>query len=477
MGCAPTFLRFIHLEPDKCTMRMITRYILAGMMTGLLLVHAQQTTLIDPANEGGFEGTGNAGWMLVSQTGSPNRWCIGSARAPSLGSRCAYISDTTACDRYSYAINSGVQTTVHLYRSITVPAGESFLTLSFKGILRGEGNFDCLEVYLVPQGNPIIGGQNLPQTQRLFRVVYDPDGFEPGAYIASYTDWTPITHYTCAEPGSYFLVFSWKNDLSTGNNPPIAIDEVSLISSAQAPDPVAALGSGVTSVTNFPYNHTPVPATTCGQRDDIQVFNTRNACSGNHLDSEDRVWGFTAPQNGCLEVTFTGDTTDNSGAWRYFGLQLFEGNPVACGRCVASHTTSQRARRTLQANVTSGQKYYLLLDGDAPPACGRFLELRMTITTGPCATALAHFSEREIQWTLSPSPAREQLSVRGSVERATMLYLQVFSTTGQKVYESAILPIHDSFSHEISLNGWTGGLYIARLSGEGVSVSRSFIVE
>ncbi|MCS6894622.1 MAG: hypothetical protein NZZ60_00550 [Bacteroidia bacterium] len=58
------------------------------------LTWAQQTTLIDPTTDGSFEGTGTSGWNLVSQTGTPNRWCLGGASVtpPSHGSRCAYIS-------------------------------------------------------------------------------------------------------------------------------------------------------------------------------------------------------------------------------------------------------------------------------------------------------------------------------------------------------------------------------------------------
>lgn len=410
--------------------------LILGFLASVFLAWSQQTTLIDPATDGGFEGSGTAGWTLVDQTGAANRWCIGNAATPSAGNRCAYVSDTAACNRHQYQGNS--TTTIHLYRPITVPAGQTFLTLSFKAILRGEGEFDHLRVYLVPQGTAITGGIDLPNTAQLFKVIYDSDGFEAGCYIVSPTNWTTVTHYTCADAGQYMLVFTWKNDYAFGNNPPIAVDEISLIASATASDPVAALGAGVTNVTTFPYTHTPSPSTTCGQGDEVQSFNTENACNAAYLDGEDRLWAFTAPQSGCLEVIFWGDTTESSGAWRYFGLQLFEGNPVACGRCIGSHTTSNRAQRTLRANVTSGQKYYLLLDIDPVPGCGRFLELRMSLQTGPCASALPMAASGGLTWQVGPSPAHETISLQGTLTESGLLHVRVFTAVGQKLYETSL---------------------------------------
>lgn len=455
-------------------MRMYSIYL---GVAALPLLWAQQTTLIDPTQEGSFEGTGMAGWTMVDQTGQPNHWCIGNVNtpAPSHGSRYAYISDTTDCSRHSYTNGPG-DVVVHLYRSITVPTGQTFLTLSLKALQRGEGDADALEVYLLPIGTALSGGILPPATNRLFRVMYTTSSVDlQSGYAVSNVSWTSLTYYTCAEAGTYWLVFSWKNDRLVRDNPPIAMDEISLIASATAPDP--ALGSGVTPVTTFPYSHTPTPATTCGQSDDIRVFQVKNPCSASHLDSEDRVWTFTAPQNGCLQVTFLGDTTESSDAWLYFGLQLFEGNPFACGRCIASHTTFSQARRTLRANVTSGQKYYLLLDGDASPNCGRFLELRIDLSAGVCATALSPASDGFSDLTLGPSPAQDYLHLRGEVASPEPLRLIVWDAQGRKLWETSLSPAAGSFAYSLPVSDWPSGLYFLQLTQGYNSLSRSFLKE
>ncbi|MCS7188241.1 MAG: hypothetical protein RMJ66_00215 [Bacteroidia bacterium] len=161
------------------------------------------------------------------------------------GSRCAYITDNSSCTEHHY--NPNTSTTVHLYYPITIPLGQIYLTLSFKAKLKGE-YADLMEVFLVPRATSIMGGQPLNSYARLFKVLYDSDGYEPEAYVVSPTNWVVVTHHTCSEPGDYYLVFTWRNDNSLGLDPPIVLDEVSLTASAVQPDPGAALGSGVTVI-------------------------------------------------------------------------------------------------------------------------------------------------------------------------------------------------------------------------------------
>lgn len=446
------------------------------VLTGVAVIHlawSQQTVLIDSTNDGSFEGTGNAGWTLVDETGAPNHWCIGSARAPSHGSRCAYISDTADCSRHAY--RSGVRTrAVHLYKMITIPVGQPFLRLSLKALTRGS-EFDKASVYLVPQSNPITGGRLPDATHLLFYITHVSGGYN--AYGVSSTNWTPIVYYTCVEPGIYFLVFSWQNSLNFSYNPPIAIDEVSLISYANDPDPLAKPGEGVVSVSGFPYNHAPMPATTCGLGDDLRAFQVKNACSKDYLQSPERLWSFTAPQNGCLEITFVGDTNDPNEAWKWFGLQLFEGNPLTCGRCIASHTTYGSVFRTLRANVISGQKYYLLLDASYSTICGSFLQLHLSLSSIPCAAALPTSSGDRINWSVSPSPAREKVRIHGTLSEVGPVRLQIFSSMGQVVLDTQLPAVMEEFSYEVPLSGWAKGLYLVRLTTVHGSATRAFWVE
>ncbi|MCS7188242.1 MAG: hypothetical protein RMJ66_00210 [Bacteroidia bacterium] len=174
---------------------------------------------------------------------------------------------------------------------------------------------------------------------------------------------------------------------------------------------------------------------------------------------------------------FIGDTLETSEAWRYFGLQLFEGNPVACGRCIASHTTSSQARRTLQANVIAGKKYYLLLDNYTPPACGRFLEMQITFTTGGCASSLESLEgEAGLSWSLSPSPAYGFIRLSGYLTDSRDFHIQVLSASGKLIYEEWIGEVVGHFNYVINSGSWSGGLYLIRLSDGITTSSRSILI-
>lgn len=89
-----------------------------------------QVTLIDPAGDGGFE-TGatfaSNGWLTAQQNGPNKKWYCGTGQEGFTGARAAFIgnNETTVG-------NNNSERTVHLYRSITIPAGATNIILSFK---------------------------------------------------------------------------------------------------------------------------------------------------------------------------------------------------------------------------------------------------------------------------------------------------------------------------------------------------------
>ena len=68
---------------------------------------AQQTILIDPLGDGGFE-NGNSfaanGWTVVN--GATNQWFVGNLSTPSAGNNAAYISNNATGSTYNYTITS-----------------------------------------------------------------------------------------------------------------------------------------------------------------------------------------------------------------------------------------------------------------------------------------------------------------------------------------------------------------------------------
>src|ERR1017187_8157065 len=104
-----------------------------------------QVELIGPSGDGGFE-TGvdfpTNNWTLVP-SGAMNSWAVGIATFFA-GSRAAYVSrDGGTTNIYNLTSVS----TSHFYRDIVVPAGATFITLSFEMKGSGQMNQDRLLVY------------------------------------------------------------------------------------------------------------------------------------------------------------------------------------------------------------------------------------------------------------------------------------------------------------------------------------------
>jgi len=111
-----------------------------------------QTTLISSTGDGGFE-TGSSlatnGWTAVNAT--TDGWVVGITPTVSAGSNCAYVS----ADGGTSWTYSQFSTFTSIYKDITIPAGESKITLTFKWKATGEGSgasdWDNLKVFLLLQ--------------------------------------------------------------------------------------------------------------------------------------------------------------------------------------------------------------------------------------------------------------------------------------------------------------------------------------
>jgi hypothetical protein len=166
------------------------------------------TSITMPVISETFE-NGLNGWVVSNGT-QTNKWMIGTATA-SNGSYSAYISNNHFDNLYS---NSA--TYVYLYKDITFPeSSEDFiLRYDFKGM--GESGYDYMEVqYSDTNYTPREG-----------------DLFGPGvSLVRDLGDDTWLTK-TITLPAENFsgrtlrLIFRWRNDGSTDNQPPAAIDNI-----------------------------------------------------------------------------------------------------------------------------------------------------------------------------------------------------------------------------------------------------------
>ena len=209
-----------------------------------------QTTLISPTGDGGFEnGATLALNNWVTANSSTDSWIAGTTPAVSAGSRCAFVSATAGTTQaWTY---SQINTVQHMYYDVTIPAGETFVSLSFKWKAGGEGtgttDWDNLKVFwgtVAAMGTPVA---NTP-VSATYQV--SGNGATSGMYKLSSTSYSASTITLSGVPGTtYRLVFSWKSDSADIANPPAALDEINLTSRLPVLADAAPITFTATSVT------------------------------------------------------------------------------------------------------------------------------------------------------------------------------------------------------------------------------------
>lgn len=142
-----------------------------------------------------------------------NKWHVGMATANG-SSKSIYISNDSGV---SNAYSTDNSSTVHFYRSITLPSSTPHL-LTFDWKIEGEGSYDYLQVFLVRSNTIPVAGTELT-TNRIGDTRYHLGG-------ADTWNTASITIPAFATDTTVRLVFSWRNDGSQGKQPPAAIDNI-----------------------------------------------------------------------------------------------------------------------------------------------------------------------------------------------------------------------------------------------------------
>ena len=170
----------------------------------------------------GFEVADDCDWEYVNA--SVNQWTIGSAISQN-GSRALYISNDGGTNN-AYT-NSSATGTSFATRTVTLAAGQ--YTLAFNWKLKGESSYDFMRVFLCPASatpsDELLGANTAAKRTTV------PTGWQDIAagMLVNQTTWQTASYdFTVATTGDYKLVFMWYNDNSDGENPPAAIDNVSL---------------------------------------------------------------------------------------------------------------------------------------------------------------------------------------------------------------------------------------------------------
>ncbi len=207
------------------------KYFLQFILLFCVSVLSAQTTLISPTvNNGGFENSTAAPWVISNGT-QTNKWQVSTGANPGFtGTKSAYISSSSAAP-FSHNYNEATSSAVFIYQDVVFPAGETIINLSFKVKVQGETSWDFLSVFLVEQNATPIPGSVLTTATYPVNWTYNMLGNGWITQNISITS-TQAGNATNASPKR--LIFQWKNDNGGGMQPPAAIDDITLTTSSCA---------------------------------------------------------------------------------------------------------------------------------------------------------------------------------------------------------------------------------------------------
>ncbi len=159
-----------------------------------------------------FDSLNINGWDFVSN--SVNSWIIGSEvnEITNQPGNALYISNGSG---YNYTLT----TATTAYASLNVAFGEyPAFNLSFDWKAAGQGTVDYAKVYILPWDYELT--TSLPN-----------DSYSLTGKLNQQTQWQTenINLDHSYANGVYKIVFAWKNNSSGGTNPPIAIDNISIV--------------------------------------------------------------------------------------------------------------------------------------------------------------------------------------------------------------------------------------------------------
>ena len=185
-----------------------------------------------------FEETNdNQKWLTANA--STNKWFTGSATNSGEGAGVSmYISnDNGVSNAYT---QSGAQYS-WIYRTFIFDEADTY-NLSFDWIANGESSFDYMVVVLVPDdvtpksanSSTCVLGE-ISSFSNTVSESYAAKGYmsikksSSTTYFNGVTDWQNYkTSLEITKAGKYKLCFGWRQDSSSGTNPPAAIDNVNL---------------------------------------------------------------------------------------------------------------------------------------------------------------------------------------------------------------------------------------------------------
>lgn len=296
-----------------------------------------QTT---PPITDGFENCTD--WNIVNGA-QPNVWLRGTAIAYT-GSYSMYINNTASNNNYNITSAS----IVHFYKDITFPAGSNDYSLRFYWKGEGESSYDYLRVFLAPTSLTPVAGTQVSTVYELTPYVYNQS--------ASWQQFSINLPIACGGNETWRLIFSWKNDGSGGTQPPIAVDDIMVVTTPRT-------GNTCANPVNITLPFTRTGETTACMGDDYTNASV-SSCGSSYESGEDKVYKILVGAAGCVSFSITNASSTT------IGFQLYNGCPDAVGTTCILNTTTGASGGLLSAdvNIPSAGFYYLVVDNWAAPS-------------------------------------------------------------------------------------------------------------
>ena len=168
----------------------------------------------------GFEAGDDVAWDIDNGNLS-NQWHIGNATHNGTGNSSLYISkDNGSTNSY----NTSYSATVFAYRAIDIAEPGDY-TISFDWNVNGESSFDYLRAFLIPDTTVIVASSSVPSG---YSSTTNPESWLPLTNrLNLVSGWQHHdTTISVMETGLYKLTFVWRNDGSSGTQPPAAVDNI-----------------------------------------------------------------------------------------------------------------------------------------------------------------------------------------------------------------------------------------------------------
>lgn len=185
-------------------------------------------TLQTPASlpyDGDFEEAN--GWLLVNgEAEIVNKWAWGTATAKT-GTHALYISnDNGLTNAYTFGSYSEGYAPAMVYATKTFYFGETGMySFSFDWKCQGAGSTDYMRVALAPISVDPEAATTVPTG---FSGTALPEGWialDGGSKLNLSSDWqNQLAEINIENVGNYKVIIAWRNDNSSGTNPPAAID-------------------------------------------------------------------------------------------------------------------------------------------------------------------------------------------------------------------------------------------------------------